>query len=445
MKKRLVSVALAIVLAFALIPLASAASFYIEVIPLTYDDAGFFSEGLAAVKLDDKWGYIDATGKVVIPFEYDYASYFRDGEAFVEIVDGEEVSMYLIDKTGKIVFEYEPSDYDPDEPYEPIEKVYTFYEGLLATKDGDWEDNGKYGFVDEDWDTVIEPLFDDAENFSEGLAAVCIDDGWGFIDKTGKVIIALEYDDANDFSEGFATVRVGDVLTGKWGVVDKKGNLVIPPSFDDVSWDGFQEGLLAIQIGDWETGKWGFIAPTLGGAADWAVPELITALENDLVLDEMIGKWAQPTNRLLAAEAIVTLIEAITGKSVDEIAEEFELDMEDEFIDCDNAAVTFLKASGISNGMDGESYDPDGTFTRAQMVTMLGRMAKNLLDIDTESFPKGSETFTDVPDWADEFIGWAVAAKITNGVSETLFDSNGTLSNQHTGVFAYRAFDHFAE
>ncbi|MCX7985750.1 MAG: WG repeat-containing protein [Bacteroidales bacterium] len=33
-----------------------------EVIPLKYDDAGYFSEGLARVKLNDKWGYIDKNG-----------------------------------------------------------------------------------------------------------------------------------------------------------------------------------------------------------------------------------------------------------------------------------------------------------------------------------------------------------------------------------------------
>ncbi|MFM8430606.1 MAG: WG repeat-containing protein, partial [Holophagaceae bacterium] len=40
-----------------------------EVIPLKYDKAQFFSDGLARVRLDGKWGYIDKQGRN-IPEEY---------------------------------------------------------------------------------------------------------------------------------------------------------------------------------------------------------------------------------------------------------------------------------------------------------------------------------------------------------------------------------------
>ena len=93
--------------------------------------------------------------------------------------------------------------------------------------------------------------------------------------------------------------------------------------------------------------------------------------------------------------------------------------------------------------MDGVRYDPNGTFTRAQMVTMLGRMAENILGIDFAGSPLGSEMFSDIPDWASVYVGWAAQAGITNGIGGGLFDSDGTLQNQHTGVFAYRAYNYF--
>lgn len=40
-------------------------------IPLIYDGARDFSEGLAAAEKDGKWGYIDKSGVAVIPFEFD--------------------------------------------------------------------------------------------------------------------------------------------------------------------------------------------------------------------------------------------------------------------------------------------------------------------------------------------------------------------------------------
>ena len=178
----------------------------------------------------------------------------------------------------------------------------------------------------------------------------------------------------------------------------------------------------------------------LDGAANWANNELYAALENGLLLDDMFGNWTQPALRIIAAEEVVKLLESLTGKTFGVIARENGYDLTDCFGDTINEYANFLKQAGISDGIDGVNFDPGGVFTRAQMVTMLGRMAKGFLGVDTADFPRGSTLFTDVPDWADEFVGWAGAAGITEGVGGGLFDSDGTLQNQHTGVFIWRAF-----
>lgn len=44
-------------------------------------------------------------------------------------------------------------------------------------------------------ETKLAPIahqYDRAEDFSEGLAAVCIDDKLGYIDKTGEIVIPLK-------------------------------------------------------------------------------------------------------------------------------------------------------------------------------------------------------------------------------------------------------------
>jgi hypothetical protein len=48
-----------------------------EVIPPRFDfTVGFGDNGLAPVKTDEKWGYIDASGREVIPLRYDFAISF---------------------------------------------------------------------------------------------------------------------------------------------------------------------------------------------------------------------------------------------------------------------------------------------------------------------------------------------------------------------------------
>jgi hypothetical protein len=53
------------------------------VIKPTYQEAKYFQEGLAPVKLK-KWGYIDKTGKTVIEFHYDSCNCFNNGIARVQ-------------------------------------------------------------------------------------------------------------------------------------------------------------------------------------------------------------------------------------------------------------------------------------------------------------------------------------------------------------------------
>jgi hypothetical protein len=51
------------------------------------------------VEKDNKWGYIDKTGRLIIPFKFDGAGNFSEGLAAVSIKD----KTGYIDKTGKFV------------------------------------------------------------------------------------------------------------------------------------------------------------------------------------------------------------------------------------------------------------------------------------------------------------------------------------------------------
>jgi hypothetical protein len=77
-------------------------------------------------------------------------------------------------------------------------------------------------------------------------------------ESTGKFVINPQFDFAIGFADGLAVVQIGDDRTGKWGYIDKQGKMIINPQFDFAI--GFADGLAAVRIGDDKTGKWGFIA-----------------------------------------------------------------------------------------------------------------------------------------------------------------------------------------
>jgi hypothetical protein len=114
--------------------------------------------------------------------------------------------------------------------------------------------NGKYGLIDKAGNFVIKPKLDwGGVEFSEGLAVVRINGKFGYIDKTGSFAIQLQFDWANKFYKGLATVK----LNGKEGLIDQTGEFVIQPKFDELS-IYFSDGLLKASI----NGKYGYIDKT---------------------------------------------------------------------------------------------------------------------------------------------------------------------------------------
>jgi len=244
------------------------------VIKPQFDDAFTFSEGFAAVSVDDKWGYIDARGtRVVKPrFLGEDLAGFSEGLAAVWSRRG----WGFVDTSGKMVIEpqfgeaqgfseglaavsldgrYGFIDTSGTMVIEPrFGGAFSFSEGLAAVSGGGW-----WGFIDTSGTMVIEPQFDnDAPyvGFSEGLAAVTIDGHqWGYADKTGTVVIEPQFKSAGSFSDGRAPVQgfVRGPAHGRWCFIDTSGSLVIAPRFGEAS--GFSEGLAAVSV----HGQWGYI------------------------------------------------------------------------------------------------------------------------------------------------------------------------------------------
>lgn len=72
-------------------------------------------------------------------------------------------------------------------------------------------------------------LWDETDDFHEGLARVRSGDNWGYIDGSGCVVIKPQFRHVTGFHNGFACVYTGD----KCGYIDKSGTLVTAVIYDD--------------------------------------------------------------------------------------------------------------------------------------------------------------------------------------------------------------------
>jgi hypothetical protein len=156
----------------------------------------------------------------------------------------------------------------------------------------------KWGYIDKSGTLTIPTVWDEARDFSQGLAAVKIKDvtsqafpelhlqkfKWGYIDKSGKLAIPAVWDSARDFSEGLAAVR----MSSGWGYIDKSGTLTIPAVWDYVSdyYSDFSEGLAAVRM----SSGWGYIDKS-GKLAIPAVWDSVRDFSEGLAAVAKSSKW----------------------------------------------------------------------------------------------------------------------------------------------------------
>lgn len=141
-----------------------------------------FYEGLAVVNYPHgKSGYINHEGAIVIPMQFEMAQPFSDGLAAVRV----NSKWGYIDKTGKFVIEPQFRGAGP------------FSEGLAAISSSDFmsasraldtEATAASGFINKQGKIVFSLPFDTATPFVNGISKVRVDIRFGYIDKTGKYI-----------------------------------------------------------------------------------------------------------------------------------------------------------------------------------------------------------------------------------------------------------------
>ena len=167
------------------------------------------SDGAALVRTNGEFRYLtmdgtEATGSPLFATAFADARPFHDGVAPVKVSD----RWGLIGKTG--TFTVSPR----------FIAMEAFGEGLAPVRvDGD-----AWGYARTDGSVAIQPRWDEARPFAGGRAAVRTGTRWGFIDTSGSEIVGVQFDEVRDYENGAAAVIrfVGD--DGELvGYVDEQG------------------------------------------------------------------------------------------------------------------------------------------------------------------------------------------------------------------------------
>lgn len=203
-----------------------------NVIKVDYEELSDFSEGLAAAKLNGKYGYIDMKGNTIISFQFDQANNFSEGKALVNSRDRE-----IIDKEGKVLAKNLKYSF-----------LSGFHNGRAAISM-----NNEFGYIDENFNIIVEPKYKIAKDFVNGIALVGYSiDEFYLINTKGDTVVEFPKGKFKlDFRAQINNEELFPVIKdGKEGYMDLKGNLKIDCIYDYAS--KFKNGY-AITVKDKKT------------------------------------------------------------------------------------------------------------------------------------------------------------------------------------------------
>ena len=248
-----------------------------------YDSDFRFTDGMLPVWNSDLhgWGFVDESGRLAVPYEWQFEDYgtphFDSGHCLVAKYEKSPAGLeykrwYIIDKQGRA--NKLPAN---------IKKVSNFHNGIasVVSQNGDvatqffintkgvrvfpnlsrtimWAyvtpdpvearpfknglaayydiDSRRYGFINTKGQFVVKPVFLDAHDFSEGLAAVKLPAtqsnpaAWGFIDTSGKMVIPAKFSiEPGNFRTGRAPV---EKRNGHKVMINKAGEVVSPEFYE---------------------------------------------------------------------------------------------------------------------------------------------------------------------------------------------------------------------
>lgn len=138
-----------------------------EVLPFSnkYEEYGNFTEGLARVRVNEKWGFINKEGKEVIAPQFHYADAFSNGLAIVR------------------------------------------------------NEHDQHGAIDVFGNLVIDYRFSNLTNFEKGYAKFGDLKTWGLIDTAGNIVVPQEYISIGTVRKNKVTVQVLEGEEYKEGVL----------------------------------------------------------------------------------------------------------------------------------------------------------------------------------------------------------------------------------
>jgi hypothetical protein len=216
-----------------------------ETIPAMYDmlkeSQGWarpVSEGRIVVKQNGHYGVIDTANKTIVPFSAAISDIDDYRSGMTRVRKNQAISW--LDKNGKPTRDpnsNSKTDSQTSTTNENVKEIQQSAPSSPFTTLQPRQQDGRWGFVDDNNVTMITYSFDEVRPFSEGLAGVRIDNEWGFVNLGGELVIPFRFDksgvsvgdsykDQPAFVFTSGKAWIGNLKNGAKMCIDKEGSSV---------------------------------------------------------------------------------------------------------------------------------------------------------------------------------------------------------------------------
>ncbi len=216
-----------------------------ETIPAMYDmlkeSQGWarpVSEGRIVVKQNGHYGVIDTANKTIVPFSAAISDIDDYRSGMTRVRKNQAISW--LDKNGKPTRDpnsNSKADSQTSTTNENVKEMQQSAPSSPFTTLQPRQQDGRWGFVDDNNVTMITYSFDEVRPFSEGLAGVRIDNEWGFVNLGGELVIPFRFDksgvsvgdsykDQPAFVFTSGKAWIGNLKNGAKMCIDKEGSSV---------------------------------------------------------------------------------------------------------------------------------------------------------------------------------------------------------------------------
>jgi len=166
----------------------------------------------------------------------------------------------------------------------------------------------------------------------------------------------------------------------------------------------------------------------------WATDRVGSAIEQELVPQELQSNYSQAMTRADFCSLAVTLYENVMG----------EISGRSVFVDCEDVDIQKAAYAGIVSGVGNNRFDPDSLLTREQAAVILANLARAIDRPLPELTPSFADS-GDVASWAFDDVGRVQAAGIMDGVGGNRFAPQDPYTREQSIVTIMRTLDFFNE